>query len=242
MRLFLILALGITLFAKEITAEYRVTYGIFGTVAKAFARLEMNESNYTIVVDVQSVGLAKILSHHRSEHYESTGSVKNGILHPKVFLRQKQSTKRIDIKRYEFDYANKRIIVHTDKNKFGKFQVHATHPLNYFAKDDVLTLYFNLQKYLKPGTTHYVFYAVGGSEKDGEVDVDILPKSKKYRKLLKYEGLYLKVTLHQKIFASKKGELFLVVDKDGIAKRGVLKDVIFFGDVVGELVKKEIRE
>ena len=243
MRLYMIFALGfLSLFAKEITAEYRVTYGIFGTVAKAYAKLEMNESNYKIVVDVESVGIAKMLSHHRSEHYESMGNVKNGMLHPKVFLRQKQSTKRIDIKRYIFDYANKRIIVHTDKNKFGQFHVQSTHPLNYFAKDDVLTLYFNLQNYLTPHTKHYVFHAVGGSEKDGEVDVDILPKSKKYRKLLKKDGLYLKVTLHQKIFASKKGELFLVMDNDGIATRGVLKDVIFFGDIVGELVKKEIRE
>ncbi|BAF70475.1 DUF3108 domain-containing protein [Nitratiruptor sp. SB155-2] len=235
----------VTLFAKTIDAEYKVTFGLFGTVGKVHAHYESNATDYKILIKAKAVGMAKLFSHKRVEEYGSEGTIgQNGLLQPKLFYRIKQTTKRRDYKRYIFDYQNRKIILYTDKNKYGKFHVKHKELLPYFTDNDVLTLYFNLQKNLKPNRLHYRFQAVGGSEQNGKIDVDILQgKAKsKIKNLLKVDGLYLAVKLYQKIFASKEGLLYIVLDKDGIAKRGLLKDVIFFGDVKGILTKKEVRE
>ena len=62
------------------------------------------------------------------------------------------------------------------------------------------------------------------------------------KSLLKEDGIYLIVTIYQKIFASKEGKLYIVLNSEGIAKKAVLKDVIMFGDIVGILDKLEIRD
>ena len=228
--------------AKILIAQYNVTYGVFGRVGTAVAKLETNATNYKIEVEVATAGLAKILSGNRKEHYVSEGFIRNGVFVPRFFEKIKESKKRRDDKKYVFDHIHKKVIVTTDKNKYGVFHVHGTHPLNYYAKDDLLTLYFNLKNYFKPSQRKYRFYAVGGNETDGAVDVEILRHPGKIKRLMKVDGTYLRVILHHKIFASKKGELYIVLDNEGVTKKGLLKDVILFGDIVGKLVsKKEYR-
>ncbi|BCD67649.1 DUF3108 domain-containing protein [Nitratiruptor sp. YY09-18] len=233
------LFIGFT-FAQTIKAKYAVTFGLFGKVATADALLVKKDGNYSIIIDVQSHGLAKMLSHNRREHYESRGQIKNGLFVPHEFVKVKQTTKRRDEKRYIFDHMHKNIMAIEDKNKYGHFHSHTKHLLNYYAKDDLLTLYFNLKKYLKPNRYRYKFYAVGGNEKNGEVDIEVLKNPGRIKKILKVDGLYLRVLLNQKIFASKKGELYVVEGEDGIATKGLLKDVIMFGDIIGSLVSKSI--
>ncbi len=244
MKKFLIL---LTLFiafldAKTIEVKYKVTYGIFGKVGTAVGRLETNATDYSITIDIATAGLAKILSGNRKEHYISRGIIKDGLFVPQIFEKIKETKKRRDIKRYTFDHLHKKVIAMEDKNKYGVFHTHTEKPLNYYAKDDLLTLYFNLKHYLKPSKTKYRFYAVGGNETDGAVDIELLKNPGPIKKLLKSDGIYLRVLLHQKIFSSKSGELYIVMDEEGITKKGLLKDVILFGDIVGKLVsKKEYR-
>jgi len=59
----------------------------------------------------------------------------------------------------------------------------------------------------------------------------------KYKKELG-SGLdwYATAIINQKIFASDKGKLLLRVGDDGITKQAILKDVIFFGDMVAKKV------
>ncbi len=244
MRIFVLILFFLTaLFAKKIDAWYKVKFSIFGTVANVHASLQTDRQKYKIIIEAKTVGIAKAFSHHRIERYVSEGIVQNGLFVPKIFYRVKETSKRKDVKRYIFDYADKKIICKSEKNKYGVFHTKNEEPLPFFVKNDVLSLYFNLKKYLTPQKRRYIFYAVGGSEKDGRIDVEILEgkKQKQIKKLLKSDGLYLAVTLHQKIFASKEGRVYVVLDRDGIAKKGLLKDVILFGDIVGELVK-EVRE
>ncbi len=244
MRIFvMLLTLCTFILAGKLEAWYVVKFSIFGTVAKVYASMKTDAQKYRITIEAKTVGLAKALSHHRVERYVSEGVIEDGILKPKIFYREKITSRRKDVKRYIFDYLDKKIICESEKNKYGVFHTKNREPLPYFASNDVLTLFFNLKKYLTSQKRRYIFYAVGGSEKDGRIDVEILDgkKLQKIKRLLKTDGLYLAVTLHQKIFASKEGRLYVVLDRDGIAKKGLLKDVILFGDIVGELVK-EVRE
>ncbi|SMC10115.1 DUF3108 domain-containing protein [Nitratiruptor tergarcus] len=245
MRFFLLFLCIVSVYAKTVDAEYKVTFGLFGTVGKAYAHFESNATNYAISIKAKAAGIAKVFANNRVEEYGSQGTVtKEGILKPKIFYRLKQTSKRRDFKKYIFDYEKKTITLLTDKEKYGVFHTRNKEILSYFTKNDVLTLYYNLHFYLRPNQNLYRFQAVGGSEQDGKIDVKILQGKEraKIQKLLKVDGLYLAVKLYQKIFASKEGQLYVVLGKDNIAKRGLLKDVIFFGDVKGILVKKEVRE
>jgi len=42
---------------------------------------------------------------------------------------------------------------------------------------------------------------------------------------------YSTVVMHRKLYHSKKGELEVKIGKDGLVKKAVLKDLLFFGDV-----------
>jgi len=105
-----------------------------------------------------------------------------------------------------------------------------------YSKDDLLTLYFNLDSYIKDKniSKDYRFHAVGAEIQDGFVDIHIPNKKElpEYKKLLGNDGAwYARAIVNQNIFSSDKGELFLSVGSDGITKKAILKDLIFFGDV-----------
>ena len=46
----------------------------------------------------------------------------------------------------------------------------------------------------------------------------------------------MRVIINDDIFASEKGELLVNLRDDGIVQQAVLKDVLFFGDIRGEIV------
>jgi len=246
MRFFLFFLTFLTsLFAQSIEAKYKVTYGFLGEVGYSKAKFVKNSNSYKIEVTAKATGLAKILSNGRKERYISEGVVKNGILIPKIYKKIRENSKKKDIKIYRFDHDKKKIYVHIERYRDKKLDTKKDEILNYYAKDDILSLYFNLKKYvnLKDEKGKKSFFAVGGNRKDGKVDVEI-PKGenlKKIKKLLGEEdGLFLIVTIYQKIFASKKGKLYIVLNDKGIAKKALLKDVILFGDITGILEKLEI--
>ncbi len=229
---------------KILEAQYKVSYGIFGTVGKSFAKMLQKDGNYTISVEGRATGFAKFLSNGRVERYMSQGVVENGLLKPLIYKKIRLSYSKKDLKIYRFDYAHNTITVHREIYKKDHLVSKSEKKLDFFAPNDILTLYFNFRKFLQKGKYRYRFYAVGGERHSGKVDV-LLPQKeelRKLRKLLRMDGMYVTVILHQKIFASKKGELHIVLDSEGIAKGALLKDVIMFGDIRAKLVKKRVYE
>jgi len=244
--LFFIVFFTLSLFSKTIEAKYDVTYGLFGKVGDSIAKLIKKKNNYKIIVKAEATGFAKILSNSRVESYTSEGVIKNGILIPKIYKKVRETLSKKDIKIYTFDHDKKKIYVHIEKYRHGKLESISDEVLNYYAKDDILSLYFNIKRYLDfyKNREKTSFYAVGGNRKDGRVDIEILKKDKlkEIRRLMNNEdGLYLTVTIYQKIFASKEGKLHIVMDENGIAKRALLEDVILFGDITGILDKLDIK-
>lgn len=221
--------------AESLTAKYDVTYGLFGRVGVATASLtKYKDGRYHIKVTAKARGLAAFLSNGREEEYESFGRYIDGVLVPKTYSKMRKTRSKKRTKHYTFDHKNKKISVNVVTEKNGKKEI-GHEQLKYYAKDDLLTLFFNIKKYLNDFSVKedQVFYAVGANKKDGRVDIHIpkVQKQKKFKKIL--------VTINQKIFASKKGELILDLDDKGICQKAVLKDVIFFGDIRGEI--KELK-
>ena len=244
-----------TIFAKDISATYKVSFGIFGQIGIAKASLHVKNNRYKIKVLAKSTGFASLISGGRTESYESKGEVRDGILLPDTYKKiiQKKVNIADDISDkdktvikkytliYKFNHKERKIIATKIKIK-GKNRSKHIEVLKFYAKNDVLSLFFNL-KNIFPDLRikkRYILHAAGADKKSG--DIKLFPATKKeFSKLIsgKLDNLkFMKVILSDKIFSSKKGELYLALDESGICEKAVLKDVIFFGDIRGTLIEK----
>ncbi len=245
-----LLLITVTLFAsgnlKNLEVEYDVSYGLFGSVGSAESTLEVDNGTYKLKVVAKAKGVAKLLSGSRQEVYESTGEVVDGKLIPNLFIKKRSTSSATDVKRYFFDHQNKKIsLIHTS-SKDAQEETDKSE-LSYYTNDDILTLFFNLKyhigdEYNTDGKK--IFYAVGANENDGRVDI-YTPQGKEHKeikRLLRKKGNIIVATINQKIFSSKKGELYINIDENGVCTKAILKDVALFGDIRGIAKKIKIEE
>ncbi|MBV5321151.1 MAG: DUF3108 domain-containing protein, partial [Sulfuricurvum sp.] len=220
----LLLLLSQMLIAKVISATYEVSYGIFQTMGIADARFETREDDtYSIRIEVRTTGVAKLLTNNRIETYESHGHIINGVLVPKKYIKIRRTDSKKTTKIYTFDHPNKivwRESIQSDewdkvKNEF-------------YASEDILTLFFNFKNYLK-NRQDRAFYVIGGNRKDGRIDVTF-PKEDELREMKETleldEGDFLKVILNDRIFSSAQGELLINLDSSGLCEKAILEDVL----------------
>jgi hypothetical protein len=243
--LFLLLASSLT--AKDISATYKVTFGIFGQIGLAHTALHVEEKRYEIKVHAKTTGMAKFLSGQREEWYLSSGKVdKDGILIPDFYQKtvQRYSHKdgeqilKKDTKKYIFSHDTKGLHVEHTKHR-GESVSFETKKGEYYAPNDLLSLFFNFKKMLPSLeiTKPLEFYAVGANKTDGRIDIKPLKKPLQAREEFGWsEGYMMRVIVNDDIFASDKGELLINLREDGICTHGVLKDVLFFGDIKGEMI------
>ncbi len=228
-------------FGKTIVSYYKVGYAFFDEVAKAKAIYQNIKDRYHIKIEAKAVGFLSAFS-NRVESYESFGDINNSILIPKKFINYRKNGSKVIEKIYTFDHKNRVVFKIENKRIDNKIVSTKKSKLKFYAKDDILTLFFNL-KYLDTKKDKFQLYAVGGNKKDGHIDI-IRPTSSRERELNRLfknkRGDFLIAILYRKIFLSNRGELIIKLDKDALCKEAVLKDVLFYGDIRGEMVKKDI--
>lgn len=249
MRSLFIFLLGATLlFAnmKSIEADYKVSYGIFGEFGIAKAILKIDDNNeYLIKIEAKATGMIKFLSNGKEESYLSKGTVIDGLFVPKIYIKTTKNNIKSYIKKYTIDHKNKKIYLYKETNRFqhGEWTKEVENSeLPTFEKEDMLSLFFNINQYIKyfiPGI-EYGYNTVSTNEERGHVNV-IIPAGEKMQSLQNAletdEKTKFIVYLNQKIFSSQRGELFISLKENGIANKAVLKDVLLFGDIVGELTE-----
>ena len=228
--------------AEIIKADYDVSYGIFGQIGTAKALLNKDKKKYSIDIQLAATGLAKVLSGERKERHVSKGHIENGLMVSDLYQVIRSHGNTVVNKEYWTDHKKKKVIKKYKKYKQGTLVADKNSVLDFYAKDDLLTLYFNLDSAIKdkqkPRT--YLFEAVGAEKQKGKVSVMIPKKDDMphYFEELGDDSLwYATAIIHQKIFSSKEGRLLLGIAQDGITNQAVLKDVIFFGDIRGVRVK-----
>ena len=225
---------------KDLVSEYNISFGIFNKIAKAKATLQIEQNKYLITMNVKAKGMAKFITNNRQENYLSRGFVKNGILFPEFYQKIKMTNSESVTKKYRFNYKTN--IIELTKLKNNKIVF--IKKLDYFAKNDILSLFFNIPNLINDYQTSYSFKAIGAMKEGGKLTVEI-PSGKKLeeaKKLLNIDNKnninnnnkILLVILNQKIFGSDKGELIIHLDNKNLCQKAILKDVIFFGDIVGE--------
>ncbi len=225
-----------TLYAekKVLHVRYDISYAIFGTIGVSDATLTIDpeKKQYTIQIKAHAKGLAKLMSNGRVELYESHGVIKKGILIPQRYETLTKKGRHFEeLHRYRFDHKARKIF-HKHQIKTADNTQMTEEVLPYYARDDIQTLFFNLKKYVQSGVCHKngcTLRAVGANDKEGRVD--IVPAKKNM----------LKVILHRRIFASKRGEIYIHLTKEGFSDYAMLKDVVFFGDVKAKAIKIEHR-
>lgn len=221
--------------AKVIRATYEVSYGIFQTMGIADARFETREDDtYSIRIEARTTGVAKFLTNNRIETYESHGHIINGVLIPQKYIKIRRTDSKKMTKIYTFDHPNKTVWRESiQSDEWDKVKN------EFYAGEDVLTLFFNFKNYLK-NRQDRAFYVIGGNRKDGRIDVTF-PKGdslKEMKETLELdEGDFLKVILNDRIFSSAQGELLINLDSSGLCEKAILEDVLLFGDIVGKRVR-----
>jgi len=228
--------------AETIKADYDVSYGIFGQIGTAKALLNKDKKKYSIDIHLEATGLAKVLSGGRKERHISKGHIEHGLMVSDLYQVIKSHGDTVVNKEYWTDHRRKKVIKKHKKFKQGKLVSDKRSVLDFYAKDDLLTLYFNLDSAIKEKRKprKYLFKAVGAEKQKGKVTV-IIPKKHELPRYLEELGddsaWYATAIIHQQIFSSQEGRLLLGVAEDGITNQAVLKDVIFFGDIRGVRVK-----
>ncbi len=246
-RIFLpIIFLAISLSAfdfKRMSAEYKVKYGIFGTIGEGKCTIDIEDGTYKIEVVASGEGLVKFVSRDRVETYKSTGVIKDGKLLPTLFVKDRKWGDKEVRKRYFFDHKNQVVNLIITKVNGGKVE-EMRDRLRYYSQNDILTLFFNLRYLIGDNleTNGKIFHAVGARKKDGLITIKTLKGEEKEEiaKLLHANNRILKVVLHQKIFSSRKGEFYIDIDDRYICDRFILKDVLLYGDLYGKLKDSEI--
>lgn len=245
--------------AKVIEATYKISYGIFGELGEAKTTFELFENNtYHIKVEAYATGIAKVLSSNKKETYESFGSIINAQLIPKKFIKTSSNDYKYRSKTYLFNHQKKEVLLKRfDKRLQTKhnenleaiqtWQTSKSSSLNsYFASNDLLSLFFNL-KQIVPSFQQgkaYELKAIGANKTNGKLDI-IIPIGEQYQSLqetLQTDSIKFIAAIHQKIFSSQKGELFVSLNNEGFCNKAVLKDVLIFGDITGEMISFTIEE
>jgi hypothetical protein len=224
----------------ESHAYYKVGYGFF-TLGEAHALLKVTPGGrYETVVNVQTTGLAKVLSGNRRERYESHGRVVDGLLVPDRYQSTVRYRDRKRLKAYTFDHNKEEVYERQERCKDGRCK-ESRALFEIYAPDDLLTLYHNVgARFDNQAATRLALPAIGADE-PVVIERPEGKQLKEAKETFERPGLYLVVTINQKIFTSDKGELFLNIDADRVATRAALKRTLLFGDVWGELEHKEIK-
>jgi hypothetical protein len=231
-----------TLNAETIEAQYRVSFGIIGKLGIADAKITTEKNRYTIEIGAEATGLAKVLSNSRKEKHISKGKIKNGRFISDEYHVTKNFGDKYTEKIYTIDHKNKKVNTQYIKKKNGKIIEDKRGVLDFYAQDDLLSLFFNLENLIKDKTLakEYRFKTVGAEKQKGQITVIVPDASeiKKYKQtLLDGNYWYIGAIIHQKIFTSKQGELLIALDEKGMAQKAVLKDLVLFGDLRGERIK-----
>ena len=247
---------------KKMEASYDVSYGIFGRLGIATASIEIQNNKYMIKMMASATGMAKFLSNGKKEIYTSSGLVQGNTFIPQTYTKISKNNKKDIRKIYTFDHINNKISVQRTSNRLTNtvkkgllgekeekkwIKKSSVKDLKYFASNDLLSLFFNIKHIipnLDKGNT-YKLKAVGANKNNGLINI-IIPSGNEYKSLEK--DLNIKssekfiVQINQKIFSSKKGELFISLNKFGICNKAVLKDVVMFGDIVGIMTAFKMKE
>jgi len=220
-------------FASVDHVNYKATFGVFGTVGSIHNTLTKNTKTYVIDTTVKMAGLAKMIMGGQVEHYTSKGHFHNGLMVSDVYTMETKKKHQRKLREYTINHTKKYVTKRYRKWSHGKLVKDTVKKLKFYAENDLLTLYFNMNKAITNKGKVYHMKAVGLEKQKGLVEVTVPTdkNNKAYKKDLgSTANWYAKALIVQKNFKKKKGDILLSVSKDGYIKKSVIKDILMYGD------------
>lgn len=228
--------------AQVTEIDYVGTFGVFGKVAMLKTKMTKNSDSYELVTDLELHGIAKIILKNHEEQHISKGHIVDELMVSDAYtIKQNRGSKKI-LKEYKFNHKEKKVSKREREWKKGKLVKDKKEILKFYAKNDLLTLYFNLNNAIKNKEKgkSYLFKSAGLEKQQGKAYITI-PDSRElpvYQKDLGDTAIrYAKVLIHQRNFRKKKGDILLSVAQDGYIEKSVIKDVLLYGDARIERVR-----
>ena len=221
--------------AESIHVNYKGTFGVFGKVGTIYNTIDRNTTDYKIETGVKLAGVAKMILGGQKEHYISKGHIENGFMVSDYYVMTTTKKDKKVMKEYYIDHAKKKTYKRYRKWKHGKLVKEEKKDLGFYAKDDLLTLYFNMDKYVRshPKGSVFTVKAVGLEKQKGIVRITVPSKTEEpsYQKDLGSSAVwYAKALIVQENFRNKKGDILLAGSKDGFIEKAVIKDILMYGD------------
>ncbi len=241
---FIFITISNMAFATVDYVNYRATFGIFGTVGTIKNKITKQTKTYEIESRVEFVGLAKLLMGGQVEHYVSKGHMKNGLMISDTYTMTSTKKDKIYKKAYHIDHKSKTVTKRVQKWKYGQLIKDKKVTLKFYAKNDLLTLYFNLGVAVKKRGKKYYFKAVGLEKQEGKVQITVPSKTNQIpyvKDLGTGASLYAKALIVQRNFKNKKGDILLSLAKDGYIEKSVIKDVALYGDARIERLRESLK-
>jgi len=231
----LIVLCSLFLQAKSVQVNYKGTFGVFGKVGTIYNTIDQNTTNYQIETNVKLAGVAKMILGGQKEHYLSRGHIENGLMVSDYYVMTSAKKDKKVMKEYYIDHTKKKTYKRYRKWKHGKLVKDQKKDLGFYAKDDLLTLYFNMDKYVRahPKGSVFTVKAVGLEKQKGIVKITV-PSPKEIHRYQKDLGSqaawYAKALIVQENFRKKKGDILLAGSQDGFIQKAVIKDILMYGD------------
>jgi len=234
---FLFIGMTYNLYAKKISVNYEARFGILGKVGAIYNTIDIKNGRYTIDTTLKLYGIAKMLLGNQKEHYISKGRVIDGLFLPDFYSMSTIKKHKRMLKEYHFKHKTHKLVRIKKKWRDGKLISDEKKIVKFYAKDDLLTLYFNMDEHIKVHKNQYKFILnVAGLERQkGKVTINVAtPKDIKNYKddLGSSTSWYAKAHIVQKSFKNKSGDILLSVSKDGYIQKAVIKDLVMYGDAV----------
>lgn len=236
--LFILLFLSVFVYAKSIDVNYGVSFGAVGELGKANIHLNESKNRYIINIKAKTTGMVNVMSGNRQETHISEGRIVNGRYIADKYSVHISRTNKIKEKIYTINHKTKTVIKRIIKKENGKIVSDVSEKLSFYSQDDILSMYMNIPKLISPSSSTakiYRFKAVGAENQDGMIEIFVpsISALPVYKKELNDGAVwYFKAIIHQPIFASKRGEFMIAMNKDGVTQKAVLQDLILFGDLV----------
>ena len=235
---FIVVFFAPALNAKNIEADYSVEFGIVGEVGKVHTRLSADQRYYVLDANVSTVGIARSVTDNLKERHISKGHISKGFFVTDMYQMIKSFGYYTSTTIYRVNHKKKRVTRQYKKWKYDRLIRDETVTLDYYGKDDMMTLFLNLPKHIKEKyiAKKYQFKAIGADRKNGRVDI-MIPSDNALKEINSLLGKgkegdwYSTVIMHRKLYHSKQGELDVKIGKEGLVDKAVLKDLYFFGDV-----------
>jgi len=230
---FMFIIMHTTLYATVDNIAYKATFGIFGTVGTIKNKITKTEKTYSIESKVTFAGLAKLLMVGQVEHYISKGHMSKGLMVSDSYTMISKKKNKLVKKEYLINHKDKTVMKRVRKWKNNHLVKDKKEKLDFYAKDDLLTLYFNLGTAVTEKGKKYYFKAVGLEKQKGKVQITVPSPEHQaaYEKALgRGATLYAKALIVQKSFKNKKGDILMSIAKDGYIQNTVIKDILFYGD------------